>query len=166
MINPTFININVDYIMKLLFKQDIRKATDLSKPQSIIAYYNGHKNGKPTKLQATTGHKVLAKCFSEGRVINTYEKHDINASLKEMEAIFHKEKEKAKEKGLDPDKALLIRTIRKAKGLAPEIPENTFLLDYITEFLGQMDTMKRQRRGRNGTKSFNRKKPHQRIYFY
>jgi len=37
MINPKFININVDYIMKLLFKQDIRKATDLSKPQSIIA---------------------------------------------------------------------------------------------------------------------------------
>ena len=127
--------------MKLLFKQDIRKATDLSKPQSIIAYYNGKKNGKPTKIQYPTGHAVLAKHFSEGRVINTYEKHDINASLKKMEAIFHEEVDKATQIGLDTDKALLIRAIRKAQGLDPEIPENIFLLDYITEFLGQMDTM-------------------------
>ena len=29
--------------------------------------------------------------YSEGRVVGTYEKHYINASLKKMEAIFHEE---------------------------------------------------------------------------
>ena len=125
--------------MKLLFKQDIRKATDLSKPQSIIAYYNGKKNGKPTKIQASTGHKVLAKHFSEGRVINTYEKHDINASLKEMEAIFHKEVKEGKDKGLKPDKSTLIRIIRKAQGLDPEIPEIIYLGYYIDAFIENMN---------------------------
>ena len=133
--------------MKLLYKQDIRKATNLSKPQSIIAYYNGQRDGKPTKIQYPTGHKVLAKHFSEGRVINTYEKHDINASLKKMEAIFHEEIEEAIQKGLDPDKALLIRTIRKAQGLNPEIPKNLFLLDYIYKFLDKMDRMENNKGG-------------------
>lgn len=73
---------------------------------------SGNKGGKQTKLQASTGHKVLANYFSEGRVINTYKKHDINASLKEMEAIFHKEIKELKDKGLEPDKSLLIRRIR------------------------------------------------------
>ena len=127
--------------MKLLFKQDIRKATDLSKPQSIIAYYNGSKGGKKTKIQSSTGHKVLAKHFSEGRVINTYEKHDINASLKEMEAIFHKEIKELKDNGLEPDKSLLIRTIRKAQGLDPEIPEIIYLGYYIDAFIENMDYM-------------------------
>ena len=127
--------------MKLLFKQDIREATNLSKPQSIIAYYNGSKGGKQTKIQASTGHKVLAKYFSEGRVINTYEKHDINASLKEMEAIFHKEIKELKDKGLEPDKSLLIRTIRKVQGLDPEIPEIIYLGDYIDTFIENMDYM-------------------------
>ena len=36
--------------MKLLFKQDIRKATNLKKPQSIIAYFNGYRDGKQTKI--------------------------------------------------------------------------------------------------------------------
>jgi len=125
--------------MKLLFKQDIRKATDLSKPQSIIAYYNGNKGGKQAKLQASTGHKVLTKHFSEGRVINTYEKHDINASLKEMEAIFHKEIKLLKELGLEPDKSILIRTIRTALGLDPKIPEVIYLGYYIETFIDNMD---------------------------
>lgn len=127
--------------MKLLFKQDIRKATDLSKPQSIIAYYNGKKNGKPTKIQASTGHKVLAKHFSEGRVINTYEKHEINASLKEMEAIFYKEVKEGKDNGLEPDKSTLIRTIRKAQGLDPDIPNIIYLGYYIEAFIENMDYM-------------------------
>lgn len=125
--------------MKLIFKQDIRKATDLSKPQSIIAYYNGKKNGKPTKIQTPTGYKVLPKHYSEGRVINTYEKHDINASLKKMESIFHEEVKKGKDQGLEPDKSTLIRTIRKAKGLDPKIPEIVYLADYIKTFIDKMD---------------------------
>jgi len=133
--------------MKLLYKQDIRKATNLSKPQSIIAYYNGQRDGKQTKIQYSTGHAVLPKYFSNGRVVNTYEKHDINASLKKMEAIFHEEIEEAIQKGLDPDKALLIRTIRKAQGLNPEIPKNLFLLDYIYKFLDQMDRMENNKGG-------------------
>ncbi|MDG1029065.1 MAG: hypothetical protein P8O98_08680, partial [Flavobacteriaceae bacterium] len=96
--------------MKLLFKQDIKPTTNLNKPQSIVAYYNGKREGKQTKPQYPTGHQVLPKHFSNGRVINTYEKHDINASLKKMEAIFHEEVEGATQKGLDLDKALLIRT--------------------------------------------------------
>ena len=127
--------------MKLLFKQDIRKATNLSKPQSIIAYFNGYRDGKQTKIQSSTGHAVLPKHFSNRRVVNTYEKHDINASLKKMEAIFHEEVEEVTQKGLDPDKALLIRTIRKAQGLDPEIPKNLHLLDYIDTFLSKMDTI-------------------------
>lgn len=125
--------------MKLLFKQDIREATDISKPQSIIAYYNGKKNGKPTKIQTPTGYKVLPKHYSEGRVINTYEKHDINASLKKMESIFHEEVKKGKDQGLEPDKSTLIRTIRKAKGLDPKIPEIVYLADYIKTFIDKMD---------------------------
>ena len=133
--------------MKLLYKQDIRKATNLSKPQSIIAYYNGYRNGKQTKIQYSTGHAVLPKHFRDGKVVNTYEKHDINASLKKMEAIFHEEVEEATQKGLDPYKALLIRTIRKAQGLDPEIPKNLFLLDYIEDFLEQMDRLENNRGG-------------------
>ena len=133
--------------MKLLYKQDIRKATNLSKSQSIIAYYNGYRDGKQTKIQYSTGHAVLPKHFSNGRVVNTYEKHDINASLKKMEAIFHEEVDEAKEKGLNPDKALLIRSIRKAQGLTTEIPKNLFLLDYIYKFLEQMDRMENNRGG-------------------
>lgn len=76
--------------MKLLFKQDIKTGTNLKKKQSIIAYFNGiSPKGKPNKTQTSTGHKVLAKHFSKGRVINTYEKHIINASLKKMEAGLH-----------------------------------------------------------------------------
>ena len=127
--------------MKLLYKQDIRQATNLKKPQSIIAYYNGSKAGKSTKHQYKTGHSVLPKHFSQGRVINTYEKHDINASLKKMEAIFHEEVEEATQKGLELDKALLIRSISKANGLTPEIPNNLYLKDYLDTFLSKMDTM-------------------------
>ena len=131
--------------MKLLYKQDIRKATDLSKPQSIIAYYNGKKNGKPTKIQTPTGYKVLPKHYSEGRVVGTYEKHNINASLKKMEAIFHEEVKEGKDKGLEPDKSTLIRTIRKAKGLDPKIPEIVYLADYIKMFTDKMDTIMNSR---------------------
>ena len=127
--------------MKLLYKQDIRKATNLTKPQSIIAYFNGQMGGKSTKHQYKTGHSVLPKYFSKGRVINTYEKHEINASLKEMEAIFYKEVKEGKDKGLEPDKAILIRAIRKAQGLDPVTPKNVFLLDYIDSFIKQMDLM-------------------------
>ena len=127
--------------MKLLFKQDIRKATNLTKPQNIIAYFNGQKDGTPTKIQAPTGHKVLAKYYSEGRVIGTFQKHDINASLKNMEAIFHEEVKKGKEQGLEPDKSTLIRTIRRADGLDPQLPEIIYLADYIKTFIDKIDTI-------------------------
>lgn len=125
--------------MKLLFKQDIRKSTNLSKPQSITAYFNGYRKGKQTKIQYSTGHAVLPKHFSKGRVVGTYEKHNINASLKKMEAIFHEEVKSGKEQGLQPDKSTLVRTIRKAKGLDPEIPEIIYLEDYIAIFIENMD---------------------------
>ncbi len=127
--------------MKLLFKQDIRQATNLTKPQSIIAYFNGVKEGKPTKIQVSTGHKVLPKHFSEGRVFNTYEKHDINASLKKMEGIFYEEVKEEKEQGLKPDKSTLIRSVRIAQGLSPKQPEIIFLSYYIELFIGQMDSI-------------------------
>ena len=129
--------------MKLLFKQDIKTGTNLKKKQSIIAYFNGiSPKGKPNKTQTSTGHKVLAKHFSKGRVINTYEKHIINASLKKMEAEFYDQVTIAQNTGTEPDKSTLIRTIRKSKGLDPDLPAIEYLTDYLSNvFIKKMDEM-------------------------
>ena len=127
--------------MKLLFKLDIDKRNDLSKPQSIIAYFNGNINGKRTKPQKPTRHKVLAKHFSKGEVSGTYEKHQINASLNKLRSIFHQEVVKAKVKGLQIDKSILIRSIMLAEGMIVEIPDVVYLDDYTRTFISEMRFM-------------------------
>ena len=127
--------------MKLLFKQDIRKATNLDNPQSIIAYFNGFKDGKPTKIQYKTDYKVLAKHFSNGRVVNSYSKHEINPSLSKAEAFFYDEAQKERQNGLEPDKATLIRAIRKSQGLSEEVPQIIYLTQWSQIFLGKTKTI-------------------------
>ncbi|MGY8866719.1 MAG: tyrosine-type recombinase/integrase [Methylophagaceae bacterium] len=127
--------------MKLLFKLDIDKRNDLSKPQSIIAYYNGKINGKRTKPQKPTPHKVLAKHFIKGEVSGTYEKHEINASLNKLRSIFHQEVVKAKVKGLEIDKSILVRSIMLAEGMDVEIPDVVYLDDYTRTFISEMRFM-------------------------
>ena len=127
--------------MKLLFKLDIDKRNDLSKPQSIIAYFNGNINGKRTKPQKPTPHKVLAKHFSKGEVSGTYEKHKINASLNKLRSIFHQEVVKAKVKGLEIDKSILVRSIMLEEGMDVEIPDVVYLDDYTRTFISEMRFM-------------------------
>ena len=127
--------------MKLLFKLDIDERNNLSKPQSIVAYFNGNNNGKRTKPQKPTRHKVLAKHFSKGEVSGIYEKHGINASLNKLRSIFHQEVVKAKLKGLEIDKSILIRSIMLEEGMDVEIPDVVYLDDYTRTFLGEMRYM-------------------------
>ena len=76
--------------MKLLFKQDIKKATDINKPQSVIAYFNGFSNGKKTKIQASSGLKVLPKHFNKSKITGIpYKSNDMNAYLEKIRSIFY-----------------------------------------------------------------------------
>jgi len=127
--------------MKLLFKLDIDKRNNLLNPQSIIAYYNNNNNGKRTKPQKPTRWKVLAKHFSKGVLSGIYEKHEINASLNKLRSIFHQEVVKAKLKGLEIDKSILIRSIMLEEGVDVEISDVTYLDDYTDTFISEMRFM-------------------------
>ena len=132
-------------LMKLLFKQDIKKNTDLNKPQSIIAYFNGNLNGRQTKIQTPTGHKVLAKHFNAGKVIPPHyalDRNEINASLKKMESCFYEESNNEIQNGIEPDKSTLKRSLRTAKGLNPIIITNILFTDFLDNiFLKEMNKM-------------------------
>lgn len=121
--------------MKILFKQDVRASTNIKNPQTIIAYFNGYKDGKPTKIQVSTGLKVMVSKFSGGKVVNVYEKREINSKLQKMEVFFNEEVDNCRNLGITPDKATLNRAIRRAKGLVADKPEVKFVLDYLDEFL-------------------------------
>lgn len=123
--------------MKILFKQDVRASTNIKNPQSIIAYFNGYKDGKPTKIQASTGFKVMVSKFTGGKVVNVYQKREINSKLQLMEVFFNEEVDNCRNLGLIPDKATLNGAIRRAKGLVADKPEVQYVLDYLEGFIGK-----------------------------
>lgn len=82
--------------------------------------------------------------FSGGRVVNLYEKREINSKLQKMEAFFNEEVDNWRNLGLTPDKATLNRAIRRAKGLVADKPEVKFVLekpDNIGALLRTADAM-------------------------
>lgn len=132
--------------MELLFKHDIKAKTDIKAPQNIIAYYNGKKDGKRCKVQYSTGIKVKPSCFSNQKVVRTYEKLEINPQLDKMRLLFKQEQLDAKKKGLNIDKAVLIRVVNEALGYT-EIKEGDirYYSEYLPHYLSRLSKMKNQK---------------------